>query len=340
MRAASLEIVDSGGGAALVTWKTTIPDPTVRPVFAPSCTVVNPPQGQSAAGDDRASFESAPLPATHERAFALHCAGGLMGPWLAVEGLGPVLTEAIVRVARPNGSVLSRVLTPSEPRWELPSANAQLDVARQYLSLGVRHILGGADHLLFLLALVLYVRRLRDVLWTETAFTLSHSISFSATALGWIHVSAAAAEACIALSLVLVALEIGASAQPDSRARGQGPAIALVFGLVHGLGFAGALGEIGIPDREVAAALVAFGVGVEVGQLAFLLVVFPVVAIASRFGQFPRLAVAGNYAVGVTGCCWLFQRLAVLEPERAIGAALSAVQLVPAALAATIGGLR
>lgn len=348
MRTASLEILDSGGAATLVTWKTTIPDSTVRPVFAPSCVVASPPAGASAAGDDQASFASAPLPATHERTFALHCAGGLLGGWLAVEGLGPVLTEAIIRVVRPDGSVLSHVLTASAPRWELPGTNARLDVARQYLRLGVQHILGGADHLLFLLALVLYVRHLRSVLWTETAFTLSHSLSFSATALGWIHVSAAAAEACIALSLVLVALEIGATTQAQRRAHApvqrragaQGPAIALVFGLVHGLGFAGALGEIGIPDREVAAALVAFGVGVEVGQLAFLLVVFPAVAVSSRLGQFPRLAVAGSYAVGVTGCYWFFQRLAVLEPERAIIAALSAVPLVPAALAATIGGLR
>src|SRR5205809_535397 len=118
-------------------------------------------------------------------------------------------------------------------------------VAVDYVRLGIAHILHGADHLLFLLALVLYVRRPRAVLVTETAFTLSHSLSFSAVALGWVHVFAPTAEACIALSLVLVALDVGRAHAERDAAR-QGAAIALVFGLVHGLGFAGALSEVGL----------------------------------------------------------------------------------------------
>lgn len=338
MRTASLELIESGGGAALVSWKTTIPDPTVRPVFPDACAVVNTVSGAGLASDDAASFGGTGLPATHARTFALQCKQPLAGQSIAIEGLGPVLTEAIVRVARADGSVVSTVLTPSQPRWRIPGSNPGLDVFGQYLRLGVLHIFGGADHLLFLVALVLYVGRLRDVLWTETAFTISHSLSFSATALGWIHVSAAAAEACIALSLVLVALEIGTGRQSRQRASHQGPAIALVFGLVHGLGFAGALTGIGIPDGEVAAALVAFGAGVEIGQVAFLVLVYPVVALAARLGQFERVAVAGSYLVGVSGCCWLFQRLVFLEPGRVLGNALAGISIVPSALAATFGG--
>jgi hypothetical protein len=155
--------------------------------------------------------------------------------------------------------------------------------------------------------LVLYVRRPRAVLITETAFTLSHSISFSATALGLIHCSARAAEACIALSLILVALDASEPSQDDADSRG--PLLALVFGLVHGLGFAGGLSEIGLPDHAVAAALVSFGLGVEIGQVAFLVAVMFLLAAAARLVPLPRIAFAGSYVVGVTGSFWLVQRL-------------------------------
>jgi hydrogenase/urease accessory protein HupE len=230
------------------------------------------------------------------------------GRRIAVEGLGPVLTEAVVRVLRPDGSVLSHVLTAGAPAWVMPAVQSWVGVAVDYVRLGVEHILTGADHLLFLLALVLYVRRPRDVLITETAFTLSHSVSFSATALGWIHVYAPAAEACIALSLVLVALDVG-DPEAERQAAWRGPAIALVFGLVHGLGFAGALSEVGLPDHAVASALIGFGLGVEMGQVAFLVLTILTLAALARVAPRTGLALAGSYLVGMTGTYWLFQRL-------------------------------
>jgi hypothetical protein len=235
----------------------------------------------------------------------LVCPGTLGGATLHVEGLGPIVSEAVVWVSA-EGTSTSHLVTPQAPSWTLPSTHvSSLEVARDYVGLGVRHIATGADHLLFLLALVLALKRVRAVLLAETAFTLSHSLSFSASALGWIHVSAAAAEACIALSLVLVALDIG---RGETTAR-RGAALAFVFGLVHGLGFAGGLAEIGMPPSAIPAALVGFAGGVEIGQIAFLAVALTLFALAQRT-RVGRLApTVGAYAVGVVGCFWLFERI-------------------------------
>jgi len=293
MRTAYLELSEGDGGAVLATWKTTVPAATVRPQV---------PEGCATVGDAPES------PSANVRTFSLHCDGGLGGRRVVVDGLGPVLTEAVVRVLRSDGAVLSRVLTPTAAAWVIPASQSWSQVAMEYVRLGILHIATGADHLLFLLALVLYVRRPRDVFFTETAFTCSHTLSFSAVALGWIHAYAPAAEAAIALSLILVALDIGA---PDAERQAvwQGPLIALVFGLVHGLGFAGALSEVGLPDRAVASALVGFGLGVEIGQVAFILLVMAALAALARTVLVPRVALAGSYLVGITGAYWLWQRL-------------------------------
>jgi hydrogenase/urease accessory protein HupE len=286
MRTAYLELTETAGGV-LATWKTAVPAPGVAAEVGDRCAVPDAPDG---------------------RTVAFRCDGPLDGRRVAVAGLGPLVTEAVVRVLRTDGGVRSHVLTPAAPAWVIPSTQAWTAVALDYVRLGVAHILGGADHLLFLLALVLYVRRPRAVLVTETAFTLSHSVSFSAVALGWVHVFAPAAEACIALSLVLVALDVG-SACAERDAAWQGPAIALVFGLVHGLGFAGALSEVGLPERAVASALVGFGLGVEIGQVAFIVALLAGIAALRRVVPVSRIALAGSWVVGVTGSYWLLQRL-------------------------------
>jgi len=297
MRTAYLELSEGDGGTVLATWRTTVPAPGVGPRLVEGC---------ESLGD------SSEPNGTTVRTFSLRCDGGLGGRRVAIDGLGPVLTEAVVRVLRPDGTVLSRVLTASAPAWVIPTAQSWTQVGAEYVRLGILHIATGVDHLLFLLALVLYVRRPRDVFLTETAFTCSHTLSFSAVALGWIHAYAPAAEACIALSLILVALDIG-DPEAERRAAWQGPAIALVFGLVHGLGFAGALSEVGLPDHAVASALVGFGLGVEIGQVVFIVLVMLGLAALARTARAPRLvprvALAGSYLVGITGSYWLLQRL-------------------------------
>jgi len=295
MRTAHLELTERPDGAVLATWKTSVPDGTVGPRLPARCTAID---AQATTSNDAG-------------AFALRCDGGLDGTQIAVRGLGPILTEAVVRIARPDGTVLTHILTPSAPAWTVPTrATSWFEVGRQYARLGIAHILAGFDHLLFLLALVLYVRSPRVVLLTETAFTLSHSVTFSATALGLMHVSSVAAEACIALTLVLVALDIGRRGSVQTAAR-HAPLLALAFGLVHGLGFAGGLSDVGLPDRAVATALVGFGLGVEIGQVVFLGAVMLLLAAfgRTRVASLPRVALAGSYVVGIIGSYLLFDRL-------------------------------
>ena len=203
-----------------------------------------------------------------------------------------------------------------EPRFELRAAGSGWSIAWQYARLGVRHILTGTDHLLFLALLVLSLRRVRSVLLAESAFTLSHSLSFSATALGWIHMSSAAAEACIALSLVLLAADVRVRGAPPRAARGAW--LALVFGLVHGLGFAGGLREIGLPDGAVASALLSFGAGVEVGQVAFLAALLALLHLVRRASQLSRLNLVAVYAAGALSAYGLFERVILCVADRAV----------------------
>ena len=314
MRAAYIEIAEHAAGQAAVSVRTQVPVSGLRLVADAPCEI-------------QEGSEDAP------GALVLSCSGTLAGARLTLQGLGPIVSEAVVLTTFSDGSSASTLITGEHPSWEIPERAASgLAVAGQYVGLGVRHIFTGPDHLLFLLGLVLILRSARAVLLAETAFTLSHSLSFSAAALGWIRVSSAAVEATIALSLVLVALEatkrwrdpaIFASRgpmlsawdpSPLTRARvWQSAGLAFVFGLVHGLGFAGGLAEIGVPERAIPAALAGFAGGVEIGQVVFLSCVLLVFAAAKRRERIERgLTLAATYATGVTGCFWLFERLKAL----------------------------
>jgi hypothetical protein len=244
----------------------------------------------------------------------LACPGALTDAALTVTGLGPVASEAVILLTFLDGTTATAVVTAGSPSWRIPGAAdpGLLAVAARYLRLGIAHIATGADHLLFLLALVLCLRTLRAVMLAETAFTLSHTLSFSASALGWIRVSSTAAEACIAVSLVLVALDVGRPAR-DAPPAWKTAGLAFAFGLVHGLGFAGGLAEIGLPATAVPAALAGFAAGVELGQVAFLAIAVSLLALAGRAPRIARAAVQlGGYAVGGTGAFWLLQRLCAL----------------------------
>jgi hypothetical protein len=236
----------------------------------------------------------------------LTCPGGFAGRAIRVDGIGPLTSEVVVRVVDQDGAH-SHLLTADAPEWPWPRNGGA--VLGSYVRIGLAHIFTGVDHLLFLVALAMALRRLRAVLWAETAFTASHTLSFTASALGWVHVASAAAEACIALSLVLIALDAATASlrgQPVASLRATA-ALAFAFGLVHGLGFAGGLAEIGLPDRAIGMALVGFAAGVELGQVIFLLAF---VALLMLLSARPRLVL--SYAVGCAGAFLLFQRVAIL----------------------------
>jgi HupE / UreJ protein len=174
-----------------------------------------------------------------------------------------------------------------------------------YLGLGVEHIIGGIDHLLFLLALLALTTSLWQTVKIVTAFTVAHSITLSLAVLGVVEVRSSIVEPLIAASIVWVAVENLVA--PAGAARRW--LIAGAFGLIHGLGFASMLAELGLPKDAVVKALVGFNIGVELGQLTFVVVVMPPLVWASRPGRLPRLPQILSGIVAVVGALWLVERL-------------------------------
>ena len=179
-------------------------------------------------------------------------------------------------------------------------------VARLYLGLGFVHIVPeGADHILFVLGLFLLSARLRPLVWQVTAFTVAHAVTLTLAALGYVSLPAGLVEPLIALSIAYVGVE---NVLVDRLTRWR-PAVVFGFGLLHGLGFAGVLGELGLPDQERLLALVTFNLGIELGQLAVIL------AAALTFGWFRsrpwyrrRLAVPASAAIALAGLAWAAER--------------------------------
>jgi len=239
--------------------------------------------------------------------------GGLAGQTLAIDGIAGGVTDVIVRVERRDGTSQVERLLPQRPQFTVKAATSTAQIARSYLVLGIQHILGGVDHLLFVLALLLIVRGSRRIVATITAFTLAHSLTLVAATLGWVHVPGPPVEAMIALSIVFVAAEVvhGQRGRPGLTARAPW-VVAFSFGLLHGFGFAGALAEVGLPQTAIPVALLMFNVGVEVGQLLFVACMLGLRMVAVRsLSVLPRAALnVPPYAIGAVAMFWVIERVA------------------------------
>ncbi len=242
----------------------------------------------------------------------------LSGQTLSVEGLNQSITDVFVQVKLADGRNLDAIVKPQHPTLTLALDAPARPEAPAYLKLGVEHILTGADHLMFVLGLLLLVGIGGRIVKAVTAFTAAHSLTLAAAALGWVHVPSSVVEALVALSIVFVAVELARGGGPaDSLTRRRPWLVAFIFGLLHGLAFAGALAEIGLPPHAVAASLLLFNVGVEIGQLAFIgaaiLVILGLRRLRAQAGwdpaAFARLAPA--YAIGVFATYWFIERLTV-----------------------------
>jgi hypothetical protein len=197
----------------------------------------------------------------------------------------------------------------------IPERPGTLDVIATYTALGIEHILLGVDHLLFVFALLLIVRGFGRLVATITAFTLAHSITLAAATLGVIRVAPAAVEATIALSILFLAVELarrraGPAGVPADLAWRWPWLVAFAFGLLHGFGFAGALGEIGLPQQAVPLALLFFNLGVEIGQLLFIGALLMVALLCRRLSLAapawaPRFA---SYVIGSVAAFWVLER--------------------------------
>jgi hydrogenase/urease accessory protein HupE len=239
--------------------------------------------------------------------------GGLVGQEIVIEGLASGVSDIIARVERSDGTSQVERLGAARLSFVVQPPQSTLLTAWIYLKLGVGHILGGVDHLLFVLALLLIVRSFRRIVATITAFTVAHSLTLVAATMGWVHVPGPPVEASIALSIVFVAAEIirGQQGHPGLTARAPW-IVAFSFGLLHGFGFAGALAEVGLPQSAIPVALLCFNLGVEIGQLMFVAAVMMVIAAWQRLPlRLPRWAPSlAPYAIGAVAMFWVFERVA------------------------------
>ncbi|PKP90806.1 MAG: hypothetical protein CVT75_10560 [Alphaproteobacteria bacterium HGW-Alphaproteobacteria-14] len=243
----------------------------------------------------------------------LICDGTLAGE---VFGFSELIgsADAIARMIPREGTAQTFRLTAAAPTAAIAAAPDRWQVAGDYFIIGAQHILRGWDHLLFVIALVLLVRAPWPVIKAATAFTIAHSITLVATALGYAGLPSRPVEALIALSIVFLAVEVALVLRDPQRrtwARRVPWLVAFGFGLFHGFGFAGALADIGLPQGEIAAALMAFNIGVEAGQLLVIAGVLALLAAIIRTVprlELPALRVAA-YGIGITGSFWLFERV-------------------------------
>jgi hydrogenase/urease accessory protein HupE len=244
--------------------------------------------------------------------WVLVCRAGLAGSTVRIERLDATSTDVLVRVVRADGSVQTGRATPSAPAFTVEASPGRWEVAATYLKLGVEHILGGLDHLLFVFGLLLLVSGWRRLLGTITAFTAAHSLTLAGATLGWVHVPQAPVEAVIALSIVFVAAAVVHAREGRPGLAERWPwLVAFTFGLLHGFGFAGALRDVGLPSQAIPVALLFFNLGVELGQLVFVLAVVLLQRVLRKsLVRLPRWAWrVPAYAIGAVACFWVLDRV-------------------------------
>ena len=232
---------------------------------------------------------------------------------LHIKGLSASSSEVLLRVIDENSNVVSHSISPSKPSYTFMSEPSRMETIKAYTVLGVEHILDGTDHLLFVACLVMIAGTFTKLLWTITGFTLAHSITLFLSALDVVHVPIPPIEASIALSIVFLAMEIARGDKNDLTYRHPG-LVSSSFGLLHGFGFASALMEIGLPQQEKIYALLFFNVGVEFGQIIFVLFILSIIWImnkvwksSSSFDWDKPVA----YVIGSIAMMWLIERISV-----------------------------
>lgn len=307
LRPSVVEMREAGQGEYTLDWKVTLSvgsagllTNTLEPVIPENCVIQ---------GDKVQRVQSAALMGRASLTCEGDPAGGQFG---LSELLGK--SDAIARFIPIDAPTQSFRLTSDEPAATILAEPSPLSVLWDYFIIGAEHIIFGWDHLLFVIALVLLVRSPWPVIKAATAFTIAHSITLVATVLGYSGLPGRPVEALIALSIVFLAVEVAITLGDPERqtlTRRFPWAVAFAFGLVHGFGFAGALADIGLPQSQLAAALFAFNVGVEAGQL---LVVALTMVILAGLRRAPDLAQAralttATYAIGAVGSFWLIERI-------------------------------
>ncbi len=312
---ALLMLQEDAAGDVAVTWK--IPTlrligAELRPILPAECPVTQ--REEISEGEDSVTTR-----------WRIACGSqGLVGRKVGIEGLAAAKTDALVRLELADGRAVDTVLRARASELVVPAHERGLGLAGRYVTLGVEHILTGYDHLLFVFGLLLLASGARALVATITAFTLGHSVTLTLAVLDIARVPSGPVEVLIAFSIFVLAVELARRdpTDPARRERRGAPTrmqrrpwlMALAFGFLHGLGFAGTLRTAGLPQPAIPLALFGFNVGIELGQLAFVVAVLGLTALARPAVR--RLPVWTHtlpvYAMGSLAACWMIQRLVPL----------------------------
>ena len=301
---AALTLAETDPGVFDVRWRASalrLPGANVRPVLPDRCRPTSNVVAED--GGDHVTLR-----------WTVDCGpDGLAGTVISIDDLAAAKINALLGITRLSGDQVQTVLGPHRSTFDVPAQARRADVLGGYVRLGFEHILAGPDHLLFVLGLLLLVSSRRLLVETITAFTVGHSITLSAAALGVATVPSRPVEVLIALSVLTLAVELARDVHESTWLRRYPWAMAIAFGLLHGFGFAGALAEAGLPAGQIPLALVSFNAGIELGQLAFV----GVALLASLLARavVPAMATYSTrpavYGMGILAAYWCFERMAV-----------------------------
>ncbi len=305
-----VEIIETQPNVFSVQWKipATVPDAALPTISMPD----------SCATDARLAMQQAG--GAYQGRLVYDCPDGLSGKEVRIEFpiINPSLSS-LFQVRLANGEQYVKILKPEESSWTVPDAENKLAVAGQYTLLGIEHIWIGIDHLLFVTCLLLIARTVRKVLITITGFTVAHSITLFLSALDVIRIPTPPVEAAIALSVVFLAWEIVKNDETQLTFR-YPVAVSTSFGLLHGFGFAAVLRDIGLPQTQLPTALLFFNIGVEIGQILFVLALVAVFLLArpvlrkvlesdDHDVHWNWITTPASYVIGGIASYWLIDRV-------------------------------
>ena len=287
-----------------VTWKTPLKSSAkkpLQPLFPSHCETMAAAK-QSIEGSARVLT------------WPMQCSEHLVGSTLAIDGMRGSGTATLLKIQWLDGGGVQQLLSASQSTFVIPAEQSLWQIAVEYSVLGVEHIWLGIDHLLFVLALVLLVRYGKRLLWTITAFTVGHSITLSLVVLGYIDYPVTFVEFSIAASIFVLAVELSRSRDPIELNKhwmtNNSWLVAVAFGLLHGMGFAGALSEVGLPAGDIPLALLSFNVGIELGQIAFVALCLALMRAGLEWrSAFTRhFRWANIYIIGSLSAFWCIER--------------------------------
>ncbi len=296
VRPAYLQIKETDPGLFAVLWKQPVLQDRrlpLEPIFPDDCAAVAPVRREATGAALLQTWRiECPL-----RQGAIH-----------IDGLSRTITDVMVEISRLDGEQTTHLLRPNAPSLDVSDPSPPVAA---YLTLGVEHLIFGIDHVLFVIGLVLFIPSRWALLKTITAFTIAHSMTLALSVLELVRLPQGPVEAVIALSILFLAREL---AMPEERrsalTRGRPWIMALLFGLLHGFGFAGALADIGLPREQLALSLLLFNIGIEVGQLLIIAALLALLWIARRIAGNVALAErAFVYGMGCMAAYWTIDRV-------------------------------